>query len=545
MKTQPLLFKSMIYALLFVFVLFPSCSKEDSEEDIKQELQKSIDNYLKELNYSSNELLGVEDTGSESSLKTKGESTDSNDNVHGENTSTVCTSTDYNLKTNFSNIPILDPNKGIIWPGALVYGDASLKRGMPTNINIDRAPMTLRIDLPGIGEAGNVSVELPKNSNTNSAIDDALEWWNANAYREGYVNPSNSTSEATTMYSKQQMSLELGLNAEWATGNISSEFDYKTSKEKRVAMMVYKQVFYTISMDQPLKPSDVFGESVSTEEVQDIFNANTPAAYIHNVSYGRIIMFRMETTAEATDLELKTAFEYATGKNKVDGDLEVKAKSILEQSSIKTFAIGGNAASTAELVSAKEFADLEPVIKGENAIYSRNNPGVPISYTVRYLKDNTLAKMGFSTDYTAVTCFSTGSSHPEIEFNNHTKNDGFRIGLTYKNNLPGEPSQSYGDLTKNKKWKRNEVYDSTSGLTLPNGAYDIRIYIELQIDDEDGSDSDGKINYWHVDENYKQRYFKKELGNYIHNGGSGLYDKCYIAEKKLFQPVTVRALKCP
>ncbi len=544
MKPRPLMFKSIIYGLLFVFVLFPSCSK-DNPEDVVQQETFSINDYLKALNYNSDELLGVENTGSDTSLKTKGESTDSNDNIHGTNTSTTCTSIDYNLKTNFSDIPILDPNKGIIWPGALVYGDASLKRGMPTNINIDRAPMTLRIDLPGIGEAGNVTVESPKNSETNAAIDVALEWWNANAYREGYVNPSNSDSEATTLYSKQQMSLELGLNAEWITGNVSSEFDYETTKEKRVAMMVYKQVFYTISMDQPLKPSDVFGESVSVGQVQDIFNAQTPAAYIHNVSYGRIIMFRMETTAEATDIELKAAFEYATGKNKVDGDLEVKAKSILEQSSIKTFAIGGNAASTAELVSARNFADLEPVIKGENAIYSRENPGVPISYTVRYLKDNTLAKMGFNTNYTAVTCFSTGRIHPGLEFNNHTKNDGFRIGLTYKNNLPGEPSQSYADLTSNRKWKKNEVFDSTSGLTLPNGAYDVRIYIELQVDDKDGSGSGGKIDYWHVDENYKQRYFKKELGNYIQDGGNGLYDKCYIAEKKWLQPVTVRALKCP
>ena len=83
-------------------------------------------------------------------------------------------------------------------------------------------------------------------------------------------------------------------------------------------------------------------------------------------------------------------------------------------------------------------------------------------------------------------------------------------------------------------------------MQLPAGAYDIRIYIELQTDDEKGTDSEGnEINHWHVDTNYKQRYFKKELGGYIQDGGGGLYDKCYIAEKKWLQPVTVRSLKCP
>ncbi|GAA4898288.1 cholesterol-dependent cytolysin suilysin [Flaviramulus aquimarinus] len=547
MKTKLLTIKSIFYSIIFIIILLSSngCSKDEVGES-SAATSEDIEAYLKSLNYNPDELLGVEDTGSEPIKKEKESESDSDTNIHGENTNTICTTTNYDLKTNFSNIPILDPNKGVIWPGALVYGDASLKNGTPTNININRAPMTLRLDLPGISEAGNIYVEKPNNTTTNSGIDDALEWWNANAYQAGYRNAAFSTSEATTMYSRQQMSLELGLNAQWAKSDVSAEFDYESTVEKRVAMMVYKQVFYTISMDQPIKPSDVFSENVSTEEVKGFFNDDKPAAYIHNVSYGRIIMFRMESTVEASDSELKSAFEYAAGKNNVTGDLKIKVDKILKNSSIKTFAIGGNAAVAAELVSAENFGDLEPIIKGENALYSRQNPGVPISYTVRYLKDNTLAKMGFTTKYSAVTCSTTGRVHPGMEFNNHTKNDGFRVGLTYKNNLPGESSQSYADVTRNQKWQRNESYDNTIGMQLPPGAYDIRIYIELQIDDEEETDDEGnQIKHWNVDTNYKQRYFKKELGNYIHNGGSGLYDKCYIAEKEWLKPVTVRALKCP
>ncbi|MFV9550912.1 thiol-activated cytolysin family protein [Algibacter sp. PT7-4] len=547
MKTQLLTFKNVFFTIVFIVTLLScnGCSKDDDGNDQAANIE-DIAGYLKSLNYNPNEILGVEDIGSESLKKTIESESNSDDDVHGTNTNTVCTSIEYDLKTNFSDIPILDPNKGVIWPGALVYGDASLKNGTPTNITINRAPMTLRVELPGIGEAGNVYVEDPNNTTTGSGIDEALEWWNANAYQAGYRNAAASTSEATTLYSKQQMSLELGLNAEWAKSDISAEFDYESTVDKRVAMMVYKQVFYTISMNQPTNPADVFHESVTPDQVKGYFNESKPAAYIHNVSYGRIIMFRMESTVEASDSELKSAFEYAAGKNNVTGSLKVKVDKILKNSSIKTFAIGGNAAVAAELVSAQNFGDLEPIIKGENALYSRDNPGVPISYTVRYLKDNTLAKMGFTTKYTAVTCTTTGRVHPGMEFNNHTKNDGFRVGLTYKNNMPGESSQSYEDLGINQKWMRNESYDNTIGMQLPDGAYDIRIYIELQIDDEKGVDSEGnEINHWHIDENYKQRYFKQELGNYIHNGGSGIYDKCYIAEKEWLKAVTVRSLKCP
>lgn len=44
---------------------------------------------------------------------------------------------------------------------------------------------------------------------------------------------------------------------------------------------------------------------------------------------------------------------------------------------------------------------LREVIQGENAIYSANNPGVPIAYSVHNLNDNSLAKLGYTNEYTA------------------------------------------------------------------------------------------------------------------------------------------------
>jgi hypothetical protein len=528
MKTQLLTFKNIFYA--FIIIAFSACSKDDigseKEGTITNENAKDIITYLQGLSYNADEILGVEDTKGQPTLKTAGDVTKSKPDVHGANTTTNCTTTQYNLKTNFQNIPILDPNKGIIWPGALVKGDVSLKKGLPTSIRIKRAPMTLRIDLPGIGDAGNVMVEAPINSTTNGEIDKALEWWNANAYQQGYVNGASSTSDATTLYSQQQMSLELGLNAEWASNTVSSEFSYESNSERRVAMMVYKQVFYTISMDQPLKPSDVFHEDVSLAEVQGIMNSSTPPAYIHNVSYGRIIMFRMETSIEASDSDLKAAFGYAAGKNTLDVDTELRIKNILEKSSIKTFAIGGNAANAAELVSAKNFGDLDKIIKGEeNAIYSRKNPGVPIAYTVRYLKDNTIAKMGFTTDYEAVNCSTSGRVHPVLQFINDTKRD-FRVGVTFKNNLPDGVVRATKSALKSQAmplseneyvygWISNEVSGSITEIIVPQGAYDIEIWIEEK-----------------VNNGYKDAYHHNIYG-YVHQE-SGNWERCYRATTNIW-----------
>jgi thiol-activated cytolysin len=66
--------------------------------------------------------------------------------------------------------------------------------------------------------------------------------------------------------------------------------------------------------------------------------------------------------------------------------------------------MGGSAEVASEAVSARSANDLMPIIKGKNAVYSKNNPGVPIAYTVKFLKDNTIAKMGSTTDFTTTDC---------------------------------------------------------------------------------------------------------------------------------------------
>ena len=55
-------------------------------------------------------------------------------------------------------------------------------------------------------------------------------------------------------------------------------------------------------------------------------------------------------------------------------------------------------------MTARSAGDLVPIITGENAVYSRSNPGVPIGYVVKFLKDDQVAKLGYATEYTATEC---------------------------------------------------------------------------------------------------------------------------------------------
>lgn len=453
----------------------------DDDNEITDDAEK-INALIADLNYDAEKLLNVQNTnGTPNSREKLQESSTSSVDLGVE---LACITADYSLSTNFEDVAILRPTNGIVWPGALVIGNSGMLDGLPDPLTLKRAPVTLRVDLPGIGEGGTIVVVDPSNSNVQTGIDKALEYWNTNAYQEGYVNAANSSYQATTSYSSKQMSLDVGLNVEWASGDVSSQFEYSSSTESRVAMMVFKQVFYTITLDTPEKPASVFSADTLFSDIEGALRSDTPPAYVQSVSYGRIIMFRMETTEEATDAQLEAAFNYAGGLVTASGDLEAKYKSILAKSSMTSVTIGGNAAVATEAVNARNFGDLKPIITGENAVYSRNNPGVPIAYTIRYLKDNSFAKMGYTTEYTAKKCTSKLVVNKRIRYKNDARvwiNKGTvktadrwpgwaRVQMEYK-----KPNSNNIVL---ENWNEDVPVNESIELNPPAGAYDIRIFQE-------------------------------------------------------------------
>lgn len=518
METQ--IFKTNKWALrhlmlALTLVLAAACSKDGDDVDpgTKPNPEATdIDAVIANLSYDANALLNVQDTGGAPSNRTLKSEKSSN---KGPTLGTIqtCKMKEYSLESNFDDVSILRPTNGIIWPGALVIGNQGMLDGAPDPITLDRAPVTLRLDLPGIGEHGNIIVDNPKNSSVQTGIDDALEWWNGNAYQDGYVNASNSSYQATTSYSSKQMSLDVGLNLEWATGSVASQLEYESSSTKRVAMMVYKQVFYTVTMDTPKTPSSVFGPNVTSAKVENAMGSDTPPAYINSVSYGRIIMVRMETSDTRTSVDLDAVLEYAGGVSGT-GTVNSTYDEILKKSSVTVVTIGGNAEVASEAVNAADIkagpGALNYIITGKNAVYSRDNPGVPIAYTIRYLKDNTFAKMGYTTDYTITECGSNAYQHKNA-YVKKTISQKVRFRFSYKQ----QGSQNF----KTTGWTEISKNNVKVGAKPPAGAHGVRIQFEFL-----------DVFVWTTLGEYNLGYIDSE--------------KCYEAYSPSFLKVGVKGINC-
>ncbi|MGI9552605.1 MAG: thiol-activated cytolysin family protein [Aurantibacter sp.] len=483
MKTRPITMKHSIpLVLILLTLLFLSCSKtenpppspetEENENMEENNNSEDINGVIANLTYNADVLLNVQDTGGAASERTL---TDEAMNTSGPNLGEIqeCRTQDYSLESNFDDVAILRPTNGVIYPGALIIGNEGMLDGAPDPLTLARAPMTLRLDLPGIGDQGNIVVDNATNSSVQSNIDNALEWWNDNAYQEGYVNASNSSYQATTSYSSKQFSLDVGLNLEWATGSLASQFEYESTTTRRIAAVVFKQVFYTVTLDTPDSPGSVFAASVTKEQAEAAFDSDAPPAYVSSVSYGRIIMVRMETTNVDTSINLNAVLEYAGGVSGT-GTVNSTYDAVLKNSSLTVVTIGGNAEAASEAISSANIQDgpgsLNSIITGENAVYSRNNPGVPIAYTIRYLKDNTFAKMGYTTDYRIENCGTFAYGHKNA-FVKKDISQTMRFRFSYKK----KGSQDFATTG----WTEVGSNNVKVGAKPPAGAHDVRIQFEF------------------------------------------------------------------
>ncbi|NIP28457.1 MAG: hypothetical protein GWO38_32780, partial [Phycisphaerae bacterium] len=308
----------------------------------------------------------------------------------------------------------------------------------------------------------------PTNASVQTYLNSILEEWNKNTASEGYVNAARSSLQLTTAYSSQQAGLDLGFNAEWAGGDVSTKLGMSSSSEKSVVIAFYRQIFYSVTLDTPTSPGSVFGEDVSLDELKQIVRDDAIPAYVRSVDYGRLLMITMETSMVDTKVNLEAALNQTLNSGvKVGGSIDAKYENIVKNATFSVIAIGGGAQTAATFSGNEEDLKNLGQYLEKDATYRRDNPGAPISYAVAFLKDNTLAEMGFTTEYTETECIRYLNGFIRL------KHEGWYVA---KFNITWEEADEKGKFRK-KSWDSGE---KTAGyihqLDLPGDARNVKIH---------------------------------------------------------------------
>ena len=291
-----------------------------------------------------------------------------------------------------------------VFLGGLYKANQNLLENQPELISLARAKGTVSVDLPGMIQSDSRIEAVPTTSGMQSAMNTLVERWTKN-YSSSHSVPARVQYESTTAYSMNQLKAKFGADFEKAGAPLKIDFEAVQKGEKQIEVVNFKQIYYTATFDAPTNPAAVFDKSVTPEDLkQRGVDSQTPPVYVSNVSYGRQIYVKFESTSKST--ELKAAINAVIKGATIAPNSEWSR--LLKNTSVTAVIVGGNASGAAKVVTGT-VENLKELIR-EGANFSAQSPAVPISYKTAFLKDNAQATLQNSTDYieTKVTSYKNG-----------------------------------------------------------------------------------------------------------------------------------------
>lgn len=369
MKKSMMLAFTIISLLLVVSMVWNGCRKDDNPTPITGD----FDEYVRALPYA----FGAFDTDpqaiSEGSESTEGY---------------YCDYKEYSYSAGYGEVILLDPTTDVIAPGMFIKPGASLTDGNYTPITNAKKPLTLT---RSTGET--VTIENP----SLSSIRQGIQEMNQNAG----TGSANVYSKKQSVNSEQELRLRMGAHYKNPWVKLSTGFGWSDNVEKNFMYANFVQVYYTVEVDanQKNNPSDWF-----ETPLPDYENWNESPVYVSSVKYGRIGILTMESKATKTEMEafVKAALRAFGSSGSID--IRTEYKEFLDSTKFKVLVIGGNPEdAVASVINGYEgfLSWIE-----ESASFSEENPGSPVAYSLRYLKDNTPAAVVLSGSYTVKECYT-------------------------------------------------------------------------------------------------------------------------------------------
>ena len=306
-----------------------------------------------------------------------------------------CTTQNLKETRQFDRIVAYAANSDSLYPGAIVSADSVLT-GLFTQIVLPRNPETISVSLENLAGSKQAEVTDPSLASYRDALSSVLS-------QEITVStPANLYSEIEEVHSKEQLDMALGVQASWGLGlaSVKTSFDFSKQEVKSRYVVRYTQAYYTVDLDAPPAPSSLFAPTVSLEDVQGKMDETRPPVYVSSVTYGRMVLFTFESEYSSQEMGAALDFAYSGGVD-VKGDVSVTYKDMISKSKITAFILGGDAGTAVQTIDSYE-ALIAFIKSGGN--YSRESPGAPIAYKLNYLKDNSPARMSFTTDYSVKDC---------------------------------------------------------------------------------------------------------------------------------------------
>lgn len=429
MRTKLCKSNKFLSILLFMSVILMSCNSCTKDDDGIAPDDPITGNEVDDFNAAMAKLS----TFNQPDEVSQNEEIDASDvERESEDSPNECVVKTYKVAPGFDEMLTLDPSTDVIYPGAVLKGE-SIPTGEYIGISLDRRPITLSASLTNIEGSPVVTIVDPKLSTVREGIKQILD------QKVTGATAAKINFETTQVYSEQHLEVAIGVNYRGAGKKISGKIDFSSSEFKNKFVLKFLQEYYTIDMDSPgSEPSDLFK---SVPDVSAL--GSTSPVYVASVAYGRMVIYTIETNSSIT--EVNTAFSASVASS--DGTIDGNSQDVFTSSKIQALIIGGSGGDAAQTINGP--AEVYKFIS-EGGNYSKDSPGAPLSYKLRYIKrDFPIARQVLTTEYPIRTCYQAYQKFG-IEL--------YGFNCYYNEGEAGDDVEIYGNMA-GKVYQENELVE--------------------------------------------------------------------------------------
>jgi hypothetical protein len=303
----------------------------------------------------------------------------------------------YNIATNASQFMMYDANSGIVYPGSLVQGN-TVAGNAPSAIGIPdsvRRPLTVTMNImSGAAAAGGVSrtVNTPNYATMQTAMTQILA-----GYKGG--TPGRTALSISQVYSASQFRGSIALGYEGAGVNVDGKFTIDWNQKKTRFLVSLVQQYFTMAINATDGPSGMWDiTKFGAKDLRPYSGPGNPVTYISSVTYGRAYYLLYESDEDAQKMQAALNFSY-TGVGTASLNAKADYEKTLSSSSVKLAQMGGDPVAGLKSSMGQSMSGVTQILAA-GANFDNKNIGVPLSFVVLYLSDNTLVKLANTMDYT-------------------------------------------------------------------------------------------------------------------------------------------------
>lgn len=363
------------------------CLNESNAIDNSDYNRDLINDYIQSLSYDRDKVLAYKGKAFDVILNTG--------HLDKSNNFITITQVSRSFGTEQHDIGVIASNEHITFPGALLSANVRLLNNAPDFLAFERQPLRYTINLPGLTDVASFSI-VPSFADYQSSLSKILNTWHLK--HPQYVLNANFHSEYSMAYSQDQLRVMFGVEFNYFGNKLNIDFNAAKNKDKLIMIRRFRQIFYTVSVEVPREPGDLFGPSVTLNKLKRRVNNENPAVMVNSVSYGRQIYVKIETSS--TDSEAMSILEnrltFSNNSLNIDGNGDYVNK--LQNLNMLVYVLGGSSQQI-ELMKAKTEYEVVDIIT-RYGTFNVDNPGYPVSYSTMFIKDNSRGVISGSVNYT-------------------------------------------------------------------------------------------------------------------------------------------------